>query len=328
MGDDAQPSDAVAALPALAPAALAAPSQLSAAESAALGMARGAASLADHVLFSSDPVQDLGRTMDRAQGRVHAFALRREACLWVLGAMASRPDHEDMKAALESAPRPRLAAAAGGEDALARIEASLLGGVARFAALETAAQRRALDELQRFVRALVTSLEPVDSIFLARRRRRRLGFAAAATVLVLAFVGLVVAPPLRHPDLAKTASWETSSAVSNTAQKGHEQKLIRRLGMLFFHTKEEDKPWIVFELEAPRTISRVDVRNRSDCCAERALPLVVETSTDGKIYEEVARNTEMFVEWSATFEPRSASHVRLRAGKKKTSLHLEQVEIH
>ena len=68
------------------------------------------------------------------------------------------------------------------------------------------------------------------------------------------------------------------------------------------------------------------VKNRGDCCGERAVPLVVEVSDDRKRFREVARRGEDFQFWSAEFEPVTARYVRLRSPV-STTLHLRQVSV-
>lgn len=96
----------------------------------------------------------------------------------------------------------------------------------------------------------------------------------------------------------------------------------------FFSTNHEQSPWIEFDLGRQGRVSHVKVRNRSDCegCAERALPLVVEVSDDRRTWKEVARKTDSFEEWTASFPPKQARWLRLKA-EKRTFLHLKQVRI-
>jgi hypothetical protein len=72
--------------------------------------------------------------------------------------------------------------------------------------------------------------------------------------------------------------------------------------------------------------SRVEVKNRTDCCDERALPLAIEVSKDGKKWREVARKTELFTHWNASFDRVKARYVRTKA-LSRTFLHLEKVSV-
>jgi hypothetical protein len=70
----------------------------------------------------------------------------------------------------------------------------------------------------------------------------------------------------------------------------------------------------------------VRVRNRRNCCSERAVPLVVEVSTDNEHWLEVTRNEQDFSEWKGSFAPVQARWVRLRVPR-KTVLHLRRVRV-
>jgi hypothetical protein len=95
---------------------------------------------------------------------------------------------------------------------------------------------------------------------------------------------------------------------------------------MLFHTREEDHPWFEIDLGSPTTFSRVDVENRSDCCADRAIPLIVQVSSDRHTWKEVARRTDSFATWHAKFEAQTARYVRLEA-QRRTFLHLDSVEV-
>jgi hypothetical protein len=94
----------------------------------------------------------------------------------------------------------------------------------------------------------------------------------------------------------------------------------------FFHTTEEANPWLEFDLGATRSISRVRIENRRDCCSDRAVPLTVEVSTDGKNWKTVARQAEDFTSWSVSFGSVEARWVRLQTHR-QTYLHLAEVRI-
>jgi hypothetical protein len=93
---------------------------------------------------------------------------------------------------------------------------------------------------------------------------------------------------------------------------------------LIFHTEEQMNPWVEYDLGAPKKIKRVEVKNRPECCHERAVPLVVEVSTDRNNWTEVARRDIEFSTWTATFSPRIARYVRLRVAR-TTTFHLKEV---
>lgn len=155
------------------------------------------------------------------------------------------------------------------------------------------------------------------------RRERRLRACLLALGVLLPALALALA--LRPSNLAARAAWKASSAHRGYATQG--TMGATRHGSLLFHTEEEASPSVELDLGAERTVHDVEVINRSDCCAERSIPLVIEVSLDQKTWAEVARNDDGFSLWKARFPPRKARHVRLRVDR-RSMLHLEDVRIH
>lgn len=142
---------------------------------------------------------------------------------------------------------------------------------------------------------------------------------------VLTFV-LVVVPRLFAPaDLASGKRWRASSMLEECHPERIDCGGVRT--SIFFHTREEDQPWVEIDLGAPTTFSSVTVRNRSDGWQDRAVPLVLEVGDDRQAWRQLAQRQEVFREWSPSFEQVTARYVRLRAAK-KTFLHLEAVKVH
>jgi hypothetical protein len=156
------------------------------------------------------------------------------------------------------------------------------------------------------------------------QRLVRLGIVTLAVVGVLLAINAAVQRVIRGPDLAAGKPWRASSSAfdCNIAEKscGGVSTTI------FFHTVEENNPWVEIDLGARKKFARVEVDNREECCQDRAVPLVVETSNDANEFKEVARTTEPFGSWQATFKPVTARYVRVRADK-KTYLHLVRVGV-
>jgi hypothetical protein len=93
------------------------------------------------------------------------------------------------------------------------------------------------------------------------------------------------------------------------------------------HTESEHHPWARIDLGGKQTIRRVVVTNRLDGLTERAVPLLIETSLDGRNYEEFARKTEVFKTWTADGAPTKARYVRLMV-LADNILHLNEVEVY
>jgi hypothetical protein len=175
---------------------------------------------------------------------------------------------------------------------------------------EPAAVRRAGE----FVGTLVTALGAGERARIRRwmrRARRPALFAGVPLALVLIWL---VWP---RPNLA------TNYRLSSSARPCTE---LFSCGNAFFHTQEEDSPWIEYDLGQPTVLHRIEVANRSDCCGERTLPLIVELSTDQNNWQEVARVTEPFNVWRGSLDQRTARYVRLRVAR-RSSLHLARVVI-
>src|SRR5512135_2464237 len=149
--------------------------------------------------------------------------------------------------------------------------------------------------------------------------------AGPPTAAAAAPTPLTGAIPVFSADLASGKKWTASSQVEIWATSGKIPEGTRN--QVLFHTKEEESPWFMVDLETPTSVSSVDVLNRQDCCGERAVPLLVELSNDARTWREVARRDEPFTEWKATFSAQDARYVRLRVPR-KTYLHLQAIGIH
>jgi hypothetical protein len=125
-------------------------------------------------------------------------------------------------------------------------------------------------------------------------------------------------------DLSLGKPWVTSSTLEQVCASP-----LHHCGVekgYFFHTQEEASPWIEIDLQREERFSALRVFNRQDCCDDRAVPLVIEVSTDHQHWREVVRKTETFGEWKAKFAPISARWVRLRIAR-RSLLHLFDVRV-
>jgi hypothetical protein len=162
------------------------------------------------------------------------------------------------------------------------------------------------------------ALVAVEAPFRHRRElvlRRALLVTAAAALTVLAAYAVFLWSTHRT-DLLAYASSKTSSV--------HDSFDAANMA---FHTNEEDGPWIEFDFGRSRRFSSMTIENRLDCCEERAVPLIVEVSSDGSNYEEVARRTHVFDIWKPRFATVDARFIRLRVPR-RTYLHLKSVRVH
>lgn len=148
------------------------------------------------------------------------------------------------------------------------------------------------------------------------KRRRRMRFAAAVLSAVVSAATALSLWLFLPNDLARDKPWHTSSALPHI----YTAKVL-------FHTIEEQSPWFEIDLLRPTSVRRLHVTNRVDCCAERAVPLLVEVTNDRSSWQQVARTDAPFVEWTPSFAPVKARYVRLRVPR-FTTFHLEAVKVY
>ena len=305
------------------------PRSLSADQRALYARARGAFMAAERVApgeGATVPLEDVGDDTSRA---VLALSILRDAAGWALAATESG-SVDSLAAAWDRADATDLERAAGGAEQLARVRTALLDdhdAVARATrpATEIAAD---LTASRAFVGTLIDRLDRrVHAVARVRTERwvRILGTLAAVFVLIFATNTFLAA---RRPDLAPTARWVASSTEIAWGATGIGMNGPRGGADVFFHTRDQENPWIEFDLGRRVAISRVVLANRIDCCQDRAVPAIIEVSDNRRTWVEVARRDDTFNTWDKTFffRPR-ARYVRLRVPR-RTILHLARVEIH
>jgi F5/8 type C domain-containing protein len=257
-----------------------------------------------------------------------ACELYRQAIYWGLLARRGAESGDVERAALADlfadADPALVERYAGGPGEAARLRSRLeQASFTAFADLPASERAALLGDAERFAYALLNERD-------AERERlwtRRLLWTGAA--LVLASAALIVAPRAidrweQSRDLARGKPWTISTTelpiCNSPAQVCDEGKDY------FFHTQRQKNPWLSIDLESLQKVSAVRVRNRRGCCSERAVPLVVQVSTDGESWTEVARTDEEFSEWKAEFSPVEARWVRLLVPRTST-LHLRRVRV-
>jgi hypothetical protein len=264
-----------------------------------------------------------------------SWELSRQSLYWGLRAERVRATGTDTHvdpgelATLFHEGRTALLATAGTEGDLETIASFALdGSFADFAELSLEEQGRRAHALAAFSRAFLTDLERprvhLDRLWFQRLWRTGL----AVLVLLAAVLGPLLGQRLleRKRDVARDKPWTTSSAYAAvTVCKSPEQDCPES-PFYFFHTMDEERPWVEVDLGAKQRIRAVRIKNREDCCGDRAVPLVVQVSTDHKSWKEVARRKDVFGNWYAEFKPTSARWVRVQATR-RTILHLHRVSV-
>jgi len=282
--------------------------------------------LAQHALEPQQPLD---------HGPAHAVAcdLYRQSIYWILLARR-RMNGAELPASLEydsvwsdadAAALAREAGQPGLTDSIARA----LGPktFVDFGTLTPEEQQALATSLRLVSEPLVDQFErkqvEVERIWI--RRTLRLGLVLACSA------GLAVAYTLtsdmreRATDIALGKPWTASSKYPEAGCTSPAQKCPESPNF-FFHTWEENDPWIIFDLQKSQSISGVRVVNRPDCCPGRGIPLVVEVSDDQKHWKEVARRTRDFSSWRVSFPEVKGRYVKLHSPT-KTLIHLQEVRI-
>jgi hypothetical protein len=274
---------------------------------------RRAACIADLADRLSDRI--LPASADSGPGAT--ITLYREAAYWALTTEQAGLDSPWQ--AFEAADRRALLEAAGDERTLAQAREALKQPFNVTAELSEAQQVQQRDALRHLVRALIDRASLSDA---RRIARRRLGTGLAAGALAVALGGAL--SWMSHRDLAAGCPWRASSI-----DPGCDPQLRFCSGQVvdvFFHTAEEDSPWVEIDLGKARTFSSVTVTNRQDCCQDRAVPLAIEISDDQTHFTQVAKRDDSFLVWKATFDRVRGRYVRARS-LRRTFLHLERISV-
>jgi hypothetical protein len=223
---------------------------------------------------------------------------------------------KSLSVAFETAPQSIFADAAQNDPNLARLHHVLaLHSSLGLADGPTPEYRDVAQVTRTSVRAMLDLADASKLRQLLHRRRWRAGFAAGALLAALVLLASLAVHLLTPKDLAEGQPWTASSALPAVFT-----------AKVVFHTKEELAPWFEIDLGHSKRVQKLYVKNRADCCQERAIPLVVELSNDRANWQMVARRDSPFLLWEPSFSPVDARYVRLRV-LRFTAFHLEQVKV-
>jgi F5/8 type C domain len=202
---------------------------------------------------------------------------------------------------LWAAASPAKLLQAAGDEATLRSVHDVLVNRSMAAATETTEQEAA--SVRKFVESLLWELDaPIRAVERVQLQRWTRVTLLAGVCLVAVFGGQAL---LRGPNLASEKRFKTSSSYAPCTAPN-------KCADVLLHTLQEQNPWADFDLGAVKTVRRVEITNRSDCCPERSIPLIVELSPDDKTWTQVARRDKDFATWVAKFPKRRARYVRLR----------------
>ena len=245
------------------------------------------------------------------------IALYRDAAYWALAAGlpvgTPPPDVERMWAAYTPEQLPHAVRDPANLAALKRVLIDRKTPAAQLEATDEEAARA-----QAFVDAVLWDLNALQRRIdrLLAQRWLRVPLATVALIAVVVALRALTA----GENLVEGKPFRTSSMFSGWAACQADGACAD----LIFHTEEQMNPWVEYDLGAPKKIKRIEVKNRPECCHERAVPLVVEVSTDRNNWTEVARRDIEFSTWTANFSARTARYVRLRVAR-TTTFHLKEV---
>jgi hypothetical protein len=248
-----------------------------------------------------------------------SLALYRDAIYWALAARQAGggAPPSDLRAVWDSSGPQTLAAGAPDNQTVDALRRTLVDDYdPRGLAVKAADAARA----RAFAEALLWDAEaPRRRVHWVHAQRwLRLGAIALGVLLVVAGIRSLV----RGTDLAAGKPFRISKDWPGWAECVKSEDCEQ----LMFCTDLGNDPWVEIDLGAPKTIQRIDVANRDKCCQDRAVPLIVEISTDQKTWTQVARKDEEFSRWTVRFKPRTARWVRLKV-LKQTMLHLKSVAV-
>ena len=239
------------------------------------------------------------------------LALYREAISSLL--LQDAPAHRTLAAALDVAPQRMMERAVGGPANFDGLRAGRVTDVRPGAPL---GEQIALVHLAQELAHALLEQTPTHRLQRALARRwRRILFAAVAALAAIAAIAALGRLLLGPIDLARGKPWRTSSVLPAVFPAD-----------LLFHTADEMNPWFEIDLGSPVSVQGLWVKNRLDCCLERAVPLAAELSVDQAEWQRVAQQDLLFTIWAPTFHPTIARYVRLRA-LRLTALHLAEVKV-
>jgi hypothetical protein len=185
--------------------------------------------------------------------------------------------------------------------------------------LEGEARPADLEEVELAVTAIVDRARGTRTV---ARGKRLLRWARIA-VVVAAACGAAGVLALIWPEKWSGYEYRASSAYAGYSTTG-------RLGEvtygLVFHTALEEDPWVEIDLLDTRTIRRVALAGRLECCRERGIPMIVEAAGEDRAFAQLGRKERPFEAWLLDFDPRQARYVRIRS-EGHTMLHLAEVRI-
>lgn len=200
------------------------------------------------------------------------------------------------------------------------------GGDAALSALPATQRKTFAVGVHEFVNALAEPLE-LEASRLGRAlfaRYTRLAIAGVAVLAVIGMVGSWVSARFEKPNIALHQRVEVSSQYPG-AGEDHTLLVDGDRSNLGFHT-ECQGGWAIVDLGAPRKFDKVVVYNRAEY-PERAVPIVLEVSTDHQNFRKLAERKEVFDKWTVSGLGAQGRYVKLR-NTSANCFHLAEIEVY
>ena len=280
-----------------------------------LALSLAARDLADSTLDAREPLPP-GTPVPLAIG------LYRDAIFWALSATIPGEASPSPREVLTSAESRALLEAGTTPEARDVVEILLEESHASWARRPHPEQEKVVRTLGETARVLIERVTAPD-----RLARWGASFRIGLTILgalVFSFLLYQLSLVIRGPDYALGKPWRASSNLFKC--KPEANSCGGATTAIFFHTNEEDKPWVEIDLGEPVTFSEVIVHNRTDCCKERAIPLMIEAGRDANHLVQIARREEPFDVWHARFKSQTSRYLRLTVPR-RSILHLDRIEV-
>jgi hypothetical protein len=246
------------------------------------------------------------------------IGLYRDAVYWLLVSARQEEDAPaapDLETMLASFSHDRLLKIAGSEANLAEVQRALIDASRSHTSLETT--RAEATRIGLFAEALLQDLDQPRVQLDKLRIQRSAKIAGLFGVVALLVYGVLALA--RGPNLIADKPFRVSSSWAGCATDAECTALL-------FHTDPEFNPWIEFDMGKPTKFHRIEVKNRIDCCSERAVPLVIEISDDRARWTEIARQDSDFSNWTVKLAPKTARYLKFHVPR-NVAFHLKSVAV-
>ncbi|CAN5591127.1 hypothetical protein BH09MYX1_BH09MYX1_38520 [soil metagenome] len=153
------------------------------------------------------------------------------------------------------------------------------------------------------------------------RALRLVALALAVALVARIGLGVLLTPPNRalHKPVVASSRFPDTPDPSGLTDGDRTS-----LGV---HTTVEPTAWVTVDLGLTYNVRKIRIRNRTDCCVDEALPLIVEASVANDPSPFVAQRDTHFDVWEIDVGGRPASTIKVKAGKSPGYVALAELEV-